>query len=246
MGPFAITYPQLIGQALQLKRGHDELARLRTSYDLAERIADGLYRSQGSAFINHLVRTASIVMAYGSDIDTVVAAMHHSAYILDVFQHSRRRRAGPQRRAYLSAVLGGEVETIIWEYSQHKWGDVKCIAEYLERLPSYGPVMKAVLFIRLANELDDFAELTALYRPGYPYRRKIESYGDKVVAIAYGLDLRELGDAIKEAYEATLSARLPASVIRESTTDAYEMPRKHFAEKNSIEYFLSRVWRRLK
>lgn len=230
---------------MELKLGDQDIARLRTGYDLAERMADGLYRSQGCAFINHLVRTASIVMAHGGSIDQALVAMLHSAYMLDCFVDSRRRGFKPKDRAYLSETVGAEVEEIIWAYHQLGWGDRKSIAAHIENLPSYSAAMRSVLLARLANELEDYLDLAVQYRPNYAYRSRIASFGELCIELADRLDVKDLGQALKKAYDATLSQQIPAIAVREHI-NAYELPRRHFNERNIFEYVTTRAGRLLR
>lgn len=235
MKHYAFTFPQLVAQAMELGRGDDNIARLHTGYDLAERMADGLYRSQGCPFINHLVRTSSIVLAHGGSINQALAAMLHSAYMLDCFHFSRRRAFRPKDRDYLSNAVGADVEGIVWEYYRLGWGKRELITAHVENLPSYGPVIKSVLFARLANELEDYLDLAVQYRASYSYRNRIASFGGLCIELANRLGVPDLGQALKEAYDATLSRQIPAVAVREHI-NAYELPRRHFREQTMFEH----------
>jgi len=242
---YAITFPQLIAQAKEIQLEDDDMARLRAGYDLAERMFDGLYRSQGSAFINHLVRSASIVMAHGGSIPTVLAAMFHSAYMLDCFTRSRRRGYKPDDRAILAGTIGPDAEEIAWEYARLKWGKREAVEEHMKNLNTYSPVIKSVLVVRLANELEDFLDLAMLYRPNYNYRNRIAAIGEACIVMADNLDMPGLGQDIKKAFEVTLAGKVPDAMVR-SHINAYELPRQHYHEKNVIDHTLSRIVRGLK
>lgn len=242
MSYYALTFPQLISQAMALKLNDDAIARLRTGYDLAERMADGLYRSQGCPFLNHLVRTASIVLAHGGTLTQSLAAMLHSAYILDCFHDSRRRAFRPEDRNGLSRVVGAEVEEIVWEYHRLGWGKRESIAAHLEQLHSYGPVIKSVLFARLANELEDFLDLAMQYRGNYNYRHRITAIGALCIELADRIGVPGLGQALETAFEATLSHAIPAPAVREHI-NAYELPRRHYHERNLFEYVTTKAGR---
>jgi hypothetical protein len=235
MKHYAITLPQLIAQAVEHGIADNEIVRLRAGYDLAERMADGLYRSQGCPFINHLVRTSSIVLVHGGSINQVLAAMLHSAYMLDCFHYSRRRAFKPKDRDQLSAAVGAEVEEIIWEYHRLPWGKREALATHLDNLPTYSPLIRSVLFARIANELEDFLDLAVQYRAKYNYRNRITAIGGLCIEIASRLDVPDLGQALEEAYEETLSRQIPTIVVREHI-NAYELPRRHYNEKNLFEY----------
>lgn len=235
MTTYALTFPQLVAQAMRRPSGDRDITRLRAGYDLAECMADGLYRSQGCAFINHLVRTSSIVMAHGGSLEETLAAMLHSAYMLDCFEHSRRRRFRAEDRVELANCVGREVEEIVWEYHRLGWGRRDILAAHLERLPTYGPAVRAALRARLANELEDYLDLAVLYRPKYSYRNRIESLGSLCIDLAQQLDMAELGRELDAAYRATLSTQLPGAAVR-THINAYELPRRHYQERNKFEY----------
>jgi (p)ppGpp synthase/HD superfamily hydrolase len=239
---FAMTFPQLIDQAMALGMEEHSLVLLRRGHDLAERMVDGMYRPQGMPFITHLVRTASIVMAQGQPIEVVIAGLLHGVYLLHRFEGSRRRKARPANRAYLQREVGQAAEALVWGYAHLGWHGRKVIEEHLEKLASYGADRRSVLVIELANELEDHLDLAVLYRRHFPYRRRIEEYGNVCVNMAVRLGLPELGQALREAYDATLAHNLPQGVIREYT-NAYELPRCHFWEKRLIERLASKARR---
>lgn len=242
MRNYALTFPQLVAQAMERSLGDDEIARLRTGYDLAERMADGLYRSQGCAFIHHLVRTSGIVLAHGGSIHQTIAALLHSAYMLDCFHYSRRRPFRPKDRDHLSDIVGAEVEEIVWEYYRLSWGRSETIAKHIENLPSYGPATRSALFARLANELEDYLDLAVQYRPKYSYKNRIASFGGLCIDLAARLGLTDLGQALNEAFDATLSRQIPAIAVR-AHIDAYELPRRHYNEQNAVKYVTTKAGR---
>ena len=240
MKSYAITFPQLIVQAQDKEFSDNDIAQLRIVYDLAERMADGLYRSQGCPFINHLVRTSSIVLAHGGGLQPSLAGMLHSAYMLDCFHNSRRRAFRPGDRAQLSAAVGAEVEEIVWEYYRLEWGRRELIAGHIEKLSSYSPALRSVLLIRLANELEDYLDLAVQYRPKYSYRNRIDAFGSLCIDLAERLGMPGLGQALREAYDLTLSQRIPEVAVRDYI-NAYELPRRHYHERNMLAFVITKA-----
>src|SRR5574341_348547 len=127
---FAMTFPQLVNQALKLGIDESTIKLLRHVYDIAERMVDGLYRAQGTPFINHLVRTASILMAYRQPMEVVIAGMLHGVYLMNLFEGSRRREIRPADRAYLQEHFGHKVESLVWDYAQLPWGRRDIVQEH--------------------------------------------------------------------------------------------------------------------
>jgi len=239
---YALTFPQLVAQAMELRLGDGGIGRLRAGYDLAERMADGLYRSQGCPFLNHLVRTSSIVLAHGGSLTQCLAAMLHSAYMLDCFQYSRRRAFRMKDRGELAEAVGGEVEEIVWEYSHTGWGSSERISVHLGKLHDYGPVPRSVLLARLANELEDYLDLAVQYRPRYEYRKRIDAFGGLCIELAERLGYPDLGLALRGTYDAALSCQIPVQAVRKYI-DAYELPPRHYHEMNPVAYAVTRAGR---
>ena len=130
----ALTYPQLMNQAIAAAVDADALVRLRATYELAERLADGVYRPQGEPLLCHLVRTASIVLAEDQPLPVVQAALLHAAYSL-------RARVGEanehgSRRAWLRTAAGPEVEQLVFAYDQLPWNSSAQLKRHVEGFAS--------------------------------------------------------------------------------------------------------------
>ena len=63
MPSYAMTYPQLMNQAIAAGWEMNELCALRVAYALSEDLCDGLHRPHGTPFLCHLVRTAQAMGA---------------------------------------------------------------------------------------------------------------------------------------------------------------------------------------
>ena len=60
--PLAQTYPQLINQLFAEKIAQTDILKIKIAFELALDFSDGIYRAQGVPLINHLIRTASILI----------------------------------------------------------------------------------------------------------------------------------------------------------------------------------------
>ncbi len=216
MRSFALTYPQLMNQALA--QGFDEsaLRQLREAHDLAVKFFDGFYRAQGIPFINHLIRTASIVLAEKQPVEMVSAALLHSAYMFG---------APAARRKELKQKLGDSAEALVNGYTNFPWRQEKAMVNHLE-IFSHGSVpgqARQLLLIRLANELEDHLDDSMVYRGGFPYADWISSRGQMIVELARKLELKELALELEEVFKATVSRKLPET-LKSHCRDAYELP----------------------
>jgi hypothetical protein len=87
---YALTYPQLMNQALSCDLSESDLLQLRSAHEFAQLFADGIYRAQDAPLLSHLVRTASILLAERQPVSVVLAGLLHAAYTLQYFDGSVR------------------------------------------------------------------------------------------------------------------------------------------------------------
>lgn len=206
-GSLALTFPQLIAQAINLRMDHRDLVRLRPTYDLAERLVDGLYRPEGRPSINHLVRTASILMAQAQSIQVVIGGMLHAAYL-------RGENARLTDREYLQEQVGTEVEALVWDYANlNRVSRRQMLTEHLQNLDSCGAERRSALVIKCADELENHLDLGVLYRKHFRHWQRIEQFGNLFVELAIRLGLPDLGQLLRDMYDATLSHSVPEEVI---------------------------------
>ena len=218
---FALTYPQLMNQALQ--RGWDEatLSRLRHTYECAEEWFDGFYRGQGEPFICHLVRTASIVLTEDQSVDAVIASLLHSSYSLGRFQNRRLEKATEAERPMLQKQIGKKAEQIIWDFQHFPWYCREALDQHLGQFDSYGEMERQILVIRLANELEDHLDLGMVYRGTRSFKEEMREYGPRSVALAKRLGRTWLAGELEETFTAHREARIPEEL----------QTKKHFSYK---------------
>ena len=214
MRSFALTFPQLMNQALAEHGDEPSLARLRGAYGLAMEFFDGCYRAQQVPFICHLVRTASIVLAQKQPVETVAAALLHSGYMFG---------APDSRRNPLKQKLGDSVERLVSTYTKFPWRQEGAIETHLKNFSGFSSEEKQVLAIRLANELEDHLHDAMVYRGAFPYQEWIKTRGKNIVELARRMEFSELARELEEAFRATLLRRLPEAV-QSHCRDAYELP----------------------
>lgn len=208
---YALTYPQLILQAVDAGLTEPELARLRLAYDLAVRLVDGLYRKQGVPFLCHLVRTASIVLHHTRDLDAVLTALLHAVFFLHVFEGSRRRGPRASDRRFLREQVGESVDRLISQYSEFKW-NAKVALRHQDPALLADPLTRRILTIKLADELEDHLDAAEAFVPRGNFRPEAD-YGNSFIGLAHALGLHDLEADFREAVDRCLKARLPESVL---------------------------------
>ncbi len=230
---FAQSYAQLIVQARSIGRSPEDLAKLRCAYELAEEIADGMYRANGAPFLNHLVRTASILLAVGEPLEVVIAAMLHGIYLLDRHEGSRRRKANAAQRRYVASAIGVEAEELVWSYTLCGF----LSRDYLEKsftkaaAAALSGQEKRVLTIQMANELEDHLDLAVLFAGKRPNHQRISEHGGFCVSIASRLGLEEIADGLRHVYAETLAATIEP-FLQLPHRGTYERSCRHFGEKS--------------
>lgn len=188
---FAQNYPQLMNQAAASGFSDAELIRLHEAFDVALRMADGIYRSQGVPLLNHLTSTASIVLSEGQDSELVTAALLHAAFVLQQFDDNTRSRNLQKRRDDISRQFGNQIEDLVWSYEKMPWYKQGALDQWLAGLDTHDSKARRLLTLRLANELDDNLDnavgYSALEKTGM--RSLISLDKCRQLARALGLDL---------------------------------------------------------
>lgn len=212
MRDYAITYQQLIRQAVRQGFCDADLCRLRTGYDLALRLTDGLYRKQMVPFICHLVRTSSILMHETSELTPILASMLHAIFFLHVFADSTRRGPRNADRRFLRRVLGDDVDRLIGDYSQFRFGESEA-ASWAVSANEPDTRTKLLLTMRLADELEDHLDAAESFVPRGKFRSGDSRYGQAYVDLARRLGLSQLASDFQEALDLNQSICLPPEVL---------------------------------
>jgi (p)ppGpp synthase/HD superfamily hydrolase len=207
---FALTYPQLMNQALEQGLEEESLVRLRAAHDVAEQMADGLYRAQGVPLLCHLVRTASIVLAERQPLPVVLASLLHAAYLLQELEGAGRRAPS---RAILQQAIGDYAESLVSDYRRFPWFSQARLEDHLRGLDGYAERERNLLLIRLANELEDHLDYGVLYCGNGESRREyIRSPLNQSVNMAQALGLATLAARLDRAFRETLTAEIPPAL----------------------------------
>ncbi len=237
MRSYAMTYPQLMNQAIAAGYEMNSLCALRVAYALSEDLCDGLHRPHGTPFLCHLVRTASIVLETGAPGTVVRAALVHAAYHLDRFSGSRRRRTGRRRRSRLRRARGSEVEQLVWEYEQQPWYRAEVVERHLAQLETYAESARQALLIRCADELDDALDVALAYTREGNSASRLAAAGDRCVELARRLGAAELAEELAQAYEQCRGTER-ADALRTGRAASYERARTHLWERTLPERLL--------
>jgi (p)ppGpp synthase/HD superfamily hydrolase len=169
MARYAQTNLQLYSQLCQEGYTNRDLTSIVHAHELATRLFTCLYRPSGKVFIAHLIGTASILASLHTSVEAVSAGLIHSAYSEGQFGDGSKGVSRAKRKSVKRSV-GPVIEEYVARYATLQWTpqSVPVIRKGLERMDL---IDRTVLLIRLADELEDHLDLSALYCPDAGGRR---------------------------------------------------------------------------
>jgi nucleoside-diphosphate-sugar epimerase len=246
---FALTYPQLVRQAITAGLDDQALRELRDVVEVAQRHFDGLYRAGGQPFICHMVRTASILLAEDQPLPLVEAALLHAAYDAHRYEHSTRSWPGPRSRRRLRRDVGSEVEEIVWAFHELDWERTGTPEIQLRALSRASDKQRAVLALCTANDLENHLDLALFYRTGRKFEQRIESDGSTIVRMARELGMDSVAEELATVFRETLMESVPVAA-RWDHSRGYEVPVDATPRTSHVARYAARVrrgvWRRLR
>ncbi len=237
MKQFAMTYPQLMNQAIDLGLSTNDLEQLAKAHQFAHKMSDGIYRAQGVPLLCHLIRTASIILNENKPLHVVIAMLLHAAYTLSFFKGSTRQRPRQSHRKLLQSEFGHEIENLIWNYTYVSWYSSEAINAHIEQIDNYSAEMQEILLMRLANEIEDYLDMAMSFTCSDRIECRINTYGRQCVELARRLNAPKFAGYISDICTAYENIRLPEEVMLNETA-GYELPRKRWWEASLLERWL--------
>jgi len=209
---FPQTNLQLYNQLLRSGYPESEIERVRAAHDLAARLFAGAYRGSGKPFLAHGVGTAGILAASGARGPVISAGLLHAAYTLGEFGDGRPGSSAARRKEVRDAV-GGEAEDLVTRYAALPW-NARAVLSLRRNLAALSPADRAVILMRLANELEDHLDLgIAFCRDADQRRQQIRGWLHVCVDLADELGDPDLANALRRAFDAALSTTVPACLV---------------------------------
>ena len=98
--------------------------------------------------------------------------------------------------------------------------------------------------MRLANELDDYLDMSMAFRGIFPYREKIMAYGTEAMALAKNLLSPAFVRELEAVFDAHMNQTIP-NVLMTGYRDSYELPMLKWLKKDFIERLSVRAKERL-
>lgn len=239
---YALTYPQLIAQAINAGLTVSEIQQLCQCHRLALRFSDGVYRAQDVPLLNHLVRTSSILLAADLSLPVVLAGLLHAVYTVHRFDNASRSSPGRTSRKVILDIGGKETQALLQEYGLVRWYTIPVLRAHLDQLEYYPENTRQVLKIRLANELEDrLDDATLFIKPMRPLNREPE-YVAACVSLAEHLKLHNVAAELSQSLQINHSVKARQEV-QINQHQAYELPVRRLWQANLATRMIRRLSR---
>lgn len=203
--PYVHSFPLLVRQCLQQGHSPQEIAALNRAFDVAAELHGGSFRGSKKTFQEHVVRTASVLVAHGAPFDLVKASLLHAVYMANT--SSGRHLAPTERnRARLRELVGRQVEAIAHTYATAS-GAGPAAPQGSPPVSEELPIVSAqASVIRIANDIEDLLDHAALLerKSLQHFARVHASHGPVAEACGYHAMVAEFAGRLRQA-EAALA-----------------------------------------
>jgi (p)ppGpp synthase/HD superfamily hydrolase len=208
----AQTNLQLFRQMRVSAYSADELAKVSDAYRLATQLFANQFRQCGRPFVAHLVGTSAVLVWLKAPVHIVTAGLLHSCYQSGDFPNSLEGMK-PWKRSLIRAAIGKEAEDLVAAYTVGSRSVAGCLNSYA-RFPALSAHEREVLLMQLANELDDYRDLSSNYAANARERISvIQQCGQQQVEMAERLGYPELARALRETYAEASNAVIGAELM---------------------------------
>ena len=203
---YAHTNVQLYEQLFELGYTPVQLQEVAAVYDLSLSLFSALLRPDGKPFVSHLVGTASILALHGAEFTVISGGLLHAAYSFGEFG-SLRFGLTNRKRNRVRAVIGDDAEELVYRYTFFPW-NARAIESLPNRVPGMSRIERNLVFMRLANELQEGADASLLYCAAQ--RRLLKtSYLRLSVKVAEAMQMRDLAGEPEESHRRNEEERRP-------------------------------------
>lgn len=212
--PIAQTNLQLYNQMRAQGRSNEELALVKSAYDLAALLYAAYYQSDGKPFISHSVGVGSILCHLGLPVEVVAFGLVHNVYGNGDFGDGRQGKSMPSRRSLVRAAVGAEVEALVLRF-----GDFRVTAKTIDRieaeLNSYGDFERHLVVTELADHLEKCVDDGVLYFGDAAWNtQNLALLGGRMIVIANRLGQPRLAKMLEEGLDAVAGRPLAPQILR--------------------------------
>lgn len=159
--PYVHSLPRLIRQCLEKGHARQDVVKLKTAFEIAAELHGSSFRGSKKPFMEHLVRTASILLIHGAPFDLVKASLLHAVYMGNT-SSKHHLTCTDQNRTLLKHLVGSKVEAIVHEYLLLSTASPQDHRTDLAEVDET-PIVKAqAIIVKIANDIEDLLDHAAL------------------------------------------------------------------------------------
>jgi (p)ppGpp synthase/HD superfamily hydrolase len=226
MYKYAQTNIQLYRELQSAGYSPDLLRHVRSVYELACLLHSAQYRASGKPFVCHLVGTASILAAHGAPPPVVIAGLLHFVYLGANFGSIRKEITHGKRRM-VRDVVGDEADKLIKGFTNFRW-NAEIAEQVVEEFDGFDEFKRSLVFMRIANELDEAITGDILFEPEKRRMNKVRGL-PSCGKLAAALGKPELAKEIIEVFQAIPESDLPEELVSQRSGPYLLAPLSHKA-----------------
>ena len=186
------------------------------------------YQPSLMPFVNHGIGTASILSSLGVPGPLMAAGVLHNVYWNGEFGDGTKGITEAKRRIVKDAV-GEEMERYLAGFAALRWYK-NTIWDIRDGIPDLGPFDRDVIVLKLADLLEKFDDLGALYQVNANDSRELaREYGPTIAEMAAALGYPALALELGRVFAETVLGEIPEELRNrtDSNVSVVILPRSH-------------------
>jgi hypothetical protein len=236
----AQTNLQLYNQLLALSWPVHDLERVRAGYEFMDELFRGLHRGSGKTFVAHLLGTASVAASVDGRRDVVLAGLMHAAYT----GGGTEITSDAPPRSTVSSIMGDDAEALVYAYATSPWGP-DALADAIANVEDFGELRRDVVLLRLANEIDERADLGTRFNDKGGFLRAGDDELETLAALADRLPCPKLAAGFRKIFDEQHGVEVPPVLRASARTTPVRIPGSSASRVSSSVRDVTRRGRRL-
>ena len=227
MHSYAQINIQLYNQMRAREYSQSEISAVHRVYMDSLPLLSGRFRPSGKPLQDHLIGTASILAARRAPLKFLLVAILHAAHDEGDFGALANLSAS-SKRGQLKKLLDDESEILLAAYAHFEW-NTQAILRAAENFEALSATERDVIFLRLANDLEDNLDKAVLFCPNRDERLEyLKNCGSAMVKMATLLHQDSLAEELASSHAAQLNANLENFPIATAYENSWlAPPRSH-------------------
>ena len=189
---------------------NNDLFLIKQSYSFVLALFTDMCRGNEKPFICHLVGTASILADNQASPVVIAVGLLHATYAQGVFSDGSTGIT-KNHQYIVKNKFGDEVEALLTEYTKFPWGETD-IESLLVNHGTYSNLTKSLIFLRIANALEDHLDAGTCYNTKDMYRKKPQILFN-ISKLADRINKPSIGNQLLELYSKQKKLTIPHTLI---------------------------------